>query len=83
LLFAELGALAHELDHQIQKPDAPCALCLFADHLDKSPVSGGVAVAVVIPASCFQAQTVSVPRLNPLRLASIRGPPALPETIIA
>lgn len=82
LLLAELGALAHELDHQIQKPDAPCALCLFADHLDKSPVSSGVAIAVVIPSSLPRAQAVSILRLNPLHRSSIRGPPASSETII-
>jgi hypothetical protein len=39
LLLAQVGAVAHAVKHDAQRPDAPCALCVFADHLGKAPVS--------------------------------------------
>lgn len=42
LLAAQLGALAHAVKHDAHKTDAPCALCVFADHLGKTPVSSAL-----------------------------------------
>jgi hypothetical protein len=47
LVLAEIGALAHELEHQVHSPDAPCAQCLFVSHLDKLTPSAPVCPAAV------------------------------------
>ncbi len=54
LLAAQLGAVAHAVKHDAHKTDAACALCVFADHLGKTPVSGAlaqIAVPSTVPSS--------------------------------
>ncbi len=63
LLAAQLGALAHAVKHDAHKTDAPCALCVFADHLGKAPVPSAlppITVASVAPSSIPPATTPSV-----------------------
>jgi hypothetical protein len=69
------GALAHELDHQLHQQDVPCALHLYAGHLDGIAVSGvalpGVFAApfdVVIPATAS-------PTCRPIVRYTVRAPP--------
>ena len=75
LLLVEAGALAHELDHQLHKPDAPCAQCIFANHLGKAPV----AVAFVFSACAPEAHALPVslpaPRRQAFRAYAVRAPP--------
>ena len=79
LLFVEAGALAHELEHQMQNLGSPCALCQFADHLDKSPVS--TPFVFIVPGSSVAYLPVSqpAPRLQPVPVFSARAPPRFSE----
>jgi len=74
--FVAGGALAHELDHQLNKQDVPCALHLYAGHLD------GIATAGVSPATAPAASaglviptTAVLPR-RPLAPYAVRAPPS-------
>ena len=79
LLFVEAGALAHELEHQMQNLGSPCALCQFADHLGKSPVS--TLFVFIVPGSSVAYLPVSLPapRLQPVPVFSARAPPRFSE----
>ncbi len=75
LLLVSAGTLAHELDHQFHKHDLPCALHLYAGHLDGAPaaslsVSFIPAGDVALPA----AVTHALPRLL-VRPYAARAPP--------
>jgi len=75
LIAVESGALAHELNHQLHKPDTPCAQCLFANHLGKTPI----AVAFVFSACAPQAHalpvSLSAPRRQEFHAYAVRAPP--------
>lgn len=79
LLFVEAGALAHELEHQLQNLGSPCALCQFSDHLGKTPVPAPFVFAapgsfiVNLPAS------LPAPRFQPVPVFSARAPPLLSQ----
>ncbi len=79
LLFMEAGALAHELEHQIQNLGSPCALCQFADHLGKSPVS--TPFLFIVPGSSVPYLPTSLPaaRFQPVPVFSARAPPRFSE----
>jgi len=79
LLLVEAGALAHELEHQLQNLGSPCALCQFSDHLGKTPVSSPF--AFVVPGSFIVYLPVSLPapRFQPVPVFSARAPPLLSE----
>jgi hypothetical protein len=49
LLVAQLGAVAHAVKHEADKAHAPCALCVFADHLGKAPISSAPPPIIVEP----------------------------------
>jgi len=75
LLLVSGGALAHELDHQFHKHDVPCALHLYAGHLD-GVVTSPVAVSLVTLAqdvTCAAAPCAAARR--PVIPYAVRAPP--------
>jgi hypothetical protein len=79
LLFVQAGALAHELEHQLQNLGSPCALCQFSDHLGNTRVATPFVFAT--PGSFLAELPVSLPapRFSPVRVFSARAPPLLSE----
>ena len=75
LLLVEAGALADELNHQLHKPDKPCAQCIFANHLGKAPVTAPLVFIACVPET--HALPVSLPalRLQEFRAYAVRAPP--------
>ena len=79
LLVVETGALVHYLDHQLQKPDAPCAQCDFVNHLGKTPV------AVPYVFISFTLETSHLPiaapaqRRHEITAYAVRAPPVHSE----
>lgn len=81
LLFAQLSVLAHALDHQLQKPDKVCALCLHANHLDKAAPPGPVVVACVLPDGHSRMDKTYASHQRHVSTYNVRAPPALPVII--
>jgi len=79
LLFVEAGALAHELEHQHQNLGSPCALCQFADHLGKSPVSSPFVFVVPDSVIAYLPVSLPAPRFQPAPVFSARAPPHFSE----
>jgi len=75
LLVIETGALAHELEHQLQKPDAPCSQCFFANHLDKTPVVVPLVCSTYTPEALLLSVTVPAPRRHEIAAYAVRAPP--------
>ncbi|WP_372523451.1 hypothetical protein [Sulfuricaulis sp.] len=75
LLVVEAGALAHELDHQLQKPDAPCAQCVFVNHLGKTPVTVPHIFIVFTPETYLSLPAVPAPRRHEITAYAVRAPP--------
>lgn len=75
LITVESGALVHELHHQMQKPDTPCAQCLFAKHLGKMPVTVSCVPVVCAPETHLLPVSLPAPRRQKLRLYAVRAPP--------
>lgn len=48
LVAAEIAAFAHLLDHEIAKPESPCAICLHAAQLDR-PATAATLGPVLVP----------------------------------
>jgi disulfide bond formation protein DsbB len=49
LAAVETGAVVHELEHQLKSPDRPCAQCVFASHIAKTPLPTALFAANVVP----------------------------------
>lgn len=79
LLLVEAGALAHELNHQLHKPDKPCAQCIFANHLGKSPVAAPLAFSTAAPETYSPPISLPAPRRQEFRAYAGRAPPLLSE----
>jgi len=75
LIAVEAGALAHELNHQLHKPDAPCAQCLFANHLGKSPVGVAFVFSACAPEAHALPVSPSAPRRQAFHAYAVRAPP--------
>ena len=80
LLVVEAGALAHELDHQLQKPDAPCTQCVFVNHLGKTPVSVPVVLISLAPETYLALPAVPAPRQHVITAYAVRAPPVDSKT---
>jgi hypothetical protein len=79
LLFVEAGALAHELEHQLQNLGSTCALCQFSDHLGKSPVSTPFVFDAPGASIAYLPVSLPAPRFQPPPIFSARAPPLLSE----
>ena len=75
LLVVETGALAHELQHQLQKPDAPCAQCLFANHIGKTPVAVPYVFSACAPETYSPPVSLPAPRRHEITAYAVRAPP--------
>ncbi len=75
LLLVEAGALADELNHQIHKPDKPCALCIFANHVGNSPVAAPLVFSTGAPEVRALPVSLPAPRLREFRAYAVRAPP--------
>lgn len=75
LAFVAGGALAHELDHQFHKHDLPCALHLYAGHLNGVAASGVALPATTTGSDAPAGPTSAVPTLRPMRPYAVRAPP--------
>jgi len=75
LLVVEAGALAHELEHQLQKPDAPCSQCFFVNHLDKTPLAIPLVLSTYTPETPLLSVTVPAPRRHEITAYAVRAPP--------
>ncbi len=73
--FVAGGALAHELDHQLHKQDVPCALHLYAGHLDGvAPAGISLPSALAAPADPVVPAATVVAR-RPIVAYTVRAPP--------
>ena len=79
LIAVEAGALAHELNHQLHKPDAPCAQCVFANHLGKTPVAVSFVFSACTPEAHALPVSLSAPRRQEFRAYAVRAPPLRSE----
>lgn len=75
LVLAEVGAFAHEIEHRLHATDAPCAQCLFVNHLDKVAPPAPVCLAAVTAESPEQSLPPVAPRPRHFTLYSVRAPP--------
>lgn len=75
LLIVEAGALAHELEHQLQNLGSPCALCQFSDHLGKSPVAAPFVFFAPDSSIAYLPVSLPAPRSQPAPVFSARAPP--------
>lgn len=75
LLVVETSALAHELQHQLQKPDTPCAQCLFANHIGKTPVAIPYVFSACVPESYSLPASLPAPRGHKITAHAVRAPP--------
>lgn len=75
LLVVEAGALAHELDHQLHKPDAPCAQCIFVNHLGKTPITVPYVLSVCTPETYSLPVSIPAPRRHEITAYAVRAPP--------
>jgi len=79
LLLVEAGALAHELNHQLQKPDVPCAQCIFVNHLGKTPVTIPAVSIAFTPETYLPLPVFPAPRRHEFTAYAVRAPPFHPE----
>ena len=75
LLLVEAGALAHELNHQLHKPDKPCAQCIFANHAGNSPVAAPLVFDCCAPERYSSPASLPAPRRQAFRAYAVRAPP--------
>lgn len=75
LLVVEMGALAHELEHQLHNLGSQCALCQFSDHLGKSPVSTPFVFFASGSSIAYLPVSLPAPRFQPVPVFSARAPP--------
>jgi len=80
LLLVEAGALADQVGHQLHKPDKPCAQCIFANHVGKTPVSVPVVFSPCAPESYSPPASLPVPRRQEFHAYAVRAPPLDSET---
>jgi len=79
LLLVEAGALAHELNHQLHKPDKPCAQCIFANHAGDSPVAAPLVFSAGAPEAHALPVSLPAPRRQAFRAYAVRAPPLRSE----
>ena len=79
LLLVEAGALAHELNHQLQKPDVPCAQCIFVNHLGKTPAAITTFFIAFTPETYLPLPVVPASRRHEFTAYAVRAPPFHPE----
>lgn len=73
--FVAGGVLAHELDHQLHKQDVPCALHLYAGHLDGIAAAGvSLPGALAAPTDPIAPATL-IATCRPFVSYSVRAPP--------
>lgn len=75
LLLVEAGALADELNHQLHKPDKPCAQCIFASHAGNAPVAVPIFFGACAPESHALPVSLPTPRRQRFHAYSGRAPP--------
>lgn len=75
LIVVEASALAHELGHQLQKPDAPCSQCFFVNHLDKTPAAIPLAFSAYTPETPLLSVAFPSPRQHERPGYAVRAPP--------
>jgi hypothetical protein len=75
LLLAQVGALAHAVKHEADKPDTSCAQCLFANHLSSPPASAPLVVSVGAPEAYALPVSFPAPRKQEFHAYSVRAPP--------
>jgi hypothetical protein len=75
LLIVEAGALAHELDHQLHKPDVPCAQCIFVNHLGKTPVTVPTVFIAFTPETYLPLPVVPTLLRHEFTAYAVRAPP--------
>lgn len=75
IAFVAGGALAHELDHQFHKHDLPCALHLYAGHLDGVAAAGVALPTTIAGPDAPIALTSDALVLRPIRPYAVRAPP--------
>lgn len=75
--FVAGGALAHELDHQFHKHDLPCALHLYAGHLNGVAASGVALPTTIAGSDAPVSLTSDALVLRPIRPYAVRAPPFL------
>ena len=79
LLLVEVGALADQVEHQLHKPDKPCAQCIFANHVGNAPVSAPLILSACTPETHALPVSLPVPRRQEFRAYAIRAPPLRSE----
>lgn len=79
LLLAQLGAVAHAVKHDAHKPDAPCALCVFADHLGNTPVAVPYVFSALTSENHALPLSLAAPYWQTFRAYAVRAPPLRSE----
>jgi hypothetical protein len=75
LLFVEAGALADQVQHQFHKSAKPCAQCLFANHVGKTPVAALIVFSPCVPETYSPPASFPVPRRQEFHAYTVRAPP--------
>ncbi|MHB8535855.1 MAG: hypothetical protein ACYDBW_10470 [Sulfuricaulis sp.] len=75
LLLVEAGALADQMEHQLHKPDKPCAQCIFANHVGKTAVAAPLVFSAPAPEIYSPPLSLSTPRRQEIRAYTARAPP--------
>ena len=75
LLLVEVGALADQVEHQLHKPDKPCAQCIFANHVGKTPVTALIIFSPCAPETYLPPASLPVPRRQEFHAYAVRAPP--------
>lgn len=75
LLLVEAGALADQMEHQLHKPDKPCAQCIFANHVGKTPVAVPLVFSAGSPETYSPPQFIPAPHRQEFRAYAVRAPP--------
>lgn len=82
IAFVAGGALAHELDHQFHKHDLPCALHLYAGHLNGVTATGVAPLSAVIGTNAPITLTSGALVLRPMRPYAVRAPPLFSSLVV-
>ena len=75
LLLVEIGALADQVVHQLHKPDKPCAQCIFANHIGKTPVGALPVFSAGTPETYSPPPFIPAPHRQGFRAYAVRAPP--------
>jgi len=75
LLAVEAGALADQVEHQLHKPDKPCAQCIFANHVGKTPVTVHFVFSACAPETYSLTLSIPTLRREEFHAYAVRAPP--------